>query len=180
MLLFLVCVTSLLLSADGSFRSPHITEHPHSMIVPRNEPLTLNCKADGIPEPEIIWFKDGKEVPTAPSSPKSHRVILPTGSLFFLRVIQTKREQDGGIYWCEARNEVGQAKSRNATLDVAVMRDDFRMMPMSIKVAQGDMAVLKCAAPKANPEPIISWTKKRRLFGSSIFKTNPHVRFRKS
>ena len=89
------------------------------MILPRNEPLTLNCKADGIPEPEIIWFKDGKEVPTAPSSPKSHRVILPTGSLFFLRVIQTKREQDGGVYWCEARNEVGQARSRNATLDVA-------------------------------------------------------------
>ena len=39
------------------------------------------------------------------------------------------------------------------------MRDDFRMMPMSIKVAQGDMAVLKCAAPKANPEPVISWMK---------------------
>merc|ERR550519_772441 len=129
------------------------------MTVPKNEPLTLNCKADGIPEPEIKWYKDGILVPTAPKNPKSHRVILPTGSLFFLRVIQNKKDQDGGVYWCEARNEVGQARSRNATLDVAVMRDDFRMMPMSIKVAQGDMAVLKCAAPKANPEPVITWLK---------------------
>ena len=79
----------------GQFRSPHITEHPTSMHVPKNEPLTLNCKAEGIPEPEIKWYKNGKLVPTAPSSPKSHRVILPAGSLFFLRVIQSKKEHDG-------------------------------------------------------------------------------------
>ena len=103
----------------GQFRSPHITEHPTSMHVPKNEPLTLNCKAEGIPEPEIKWYKDGKPVPTAPTSPKSHRVILPAGSLFFLRVIQSKKEQDGGIYWCEATNKIGTARSRNATLEVA-------------------------------------------------------------
>ena len=104
---------------SGQFRSPHITEHPTSMTVPKNEPLTLNCKADGIPEPEIKWFKNGLEVPTAPSNPESHRVILPTGSLFFLRVIQNKKEHDGGTYWCEATNKVGTARSRNATLEVA-------------------------------------------------------------
>ena len=39
-----------------------------------------------------IRYKDGYEVLTAPSNPKSHRVILPTGSLFFLRVMQNKKE----------------------------------------------------------------------------------------
>ena len=68
---------------------------------------------------EIKWYKDGKPVPTAPTSPKSHRVILPAGSLFFLRVIQSKKEHDGGIYWCEATNKIGTARSRNATLEVA-------------------------------------------------------------
>ena len=89
------------------------------MHVPKNEPLTLNCKAEGIPEPEIRWYKDGRLVPTAPNSPKSHRVILPAGSLFFLRVIQSKKEHDGGVYWCEAKNKVGTVRSRNATLEVA-------------------------------------------------------------
>lgn len=126
----------------GQSRSPHITEHPTSMTVPKNEPLTLNCKADGIPgksqfknnlasngrtlflivlilEPEIKWYKDGVFVPTAPTNPKSHRVILPTGSLFFLRVAQSKKDNDGGVYYCEATNAVGSARSRNATLDVA-------------------------------------------------------------
>jgi len=143
----------------GQERSPHITEHPHSQIVPKNEPLTLNCMADGYPEPKYTWYKDGEIVLTAPSSPKSHRVILPTGSLFFLNVRQNKKEQDSGIYWCEAANSVGKARSRNATLEVAVMQEDFRMMPMSTKVAQGDTAVLKCLAPKAYPEPTTTWIK---------------------
>ena len=94
--------------------------------------------ADGYPEPKYTWYKDGEIVLTAPSSPKSHRVILPTGSLFFLNVRQNKKEQvfffylgkinlesfvwvlqDSGIYWCEAANSVGKARSRNATLEVA-------------------------------------------------------------
>ena len=65
--------------------------------MPKNEPLTLNCKADGFPEPRYTWYKDGRVVATAPSSPKSHRVILPTGSLFFLNVRQNKKEQVN--YW---------------------------------------------------------------------------------
>ena len=78
---------------SGQDRPPHITEHPQSQIVPKNEPLTLNCKADGVPEPQYSWYKDGRLVATAPSTPKSHRVILPTGSLFFLNVRQNKKEQ---------------------------------------------------------------------------------------
>ena len=55
--------------------------------------------ADGYPEPEYTWYKDGEIVLTAPSSPKSHRVILPTGSLFFLNVRQNKKEQVLSFDW---------------------------------------------------------------------------------
>lgn len=98
---------------------PVILEHPLDMTVARNEPVTLSCKASGSPRPEIDWFKDGSRVKTAPNDPQSHRIKLPDGSLFFLRAMQSKKEQDAGTYWCVASNVMGVARSNNATLEIA-------------------------------------------------------------
>ena len=98
---------------------PKITEDPLNMTVARNEPVTLSCKAAGTPEPEIEWYKDGSLVRTAPTDPQSHRILLPDGSLFFLRAMQSKKEQDSGTYWCVASNSNGVARSQNATLEIA-------------------------------------------------------------
>ncbi|KAK8373029.1 hypothetical protein O3P69_012416 [Scylla paramamosain] len=102
-----------------SFRSPRITEHPTDITVPKSEPATLNCKAEGKPQPVIRWFKDGQVVRTSPGDPKSQRVLLPTGSLFFLRVVHGRKEDDAGVYWCQASNQVGVVRSNNATLEIA-------------------------------------------------------------
>lgn len=57
-------------------------EHPADAVAAREEPLTLNCKAAGRPPPEIKWYHNG-----APLVPSERRVILPEGSLFFLRLV---------------------------------------------------------------------------------------------
>lgn len=78
---------------------PRITEHPLDVMVPRHEPTTLNCKAEGSPTPEIQWYKDG-ELLTLESG--SHRMALPAGGLFFLRV--SKRYIENTIIICWPRN----------------------------------------------------------------------------
>ena len=99
---------------------PRILEHPSDLIVSKGEPATLNCKADGRPTPTVEWYKDGERVETDREDPRSHRMLLPSGSLFFLRIVHGRRSKpDEGVYVCVARNYLGEGVSRNASLEVA-------------------------------------------------------------
>ena len=108
-------------------RAPRITEHPSDVTVAKNDPATLSCAADGQPPPIIEWYRDGELIAMGSSvsgsqpsdSYKGHRMLLPGGSLFFLKVVHSRKENDGGTYWCVARNAAGMARSKNATLTVA-------------------------------------------------------------
>uniref|UniRef100_A0A8K9XD85 Roundabout, axon guidance receptor, homolog 3 (Drosophila) n=1 Tax=Oncorhynchus mykiss TaxID=8022 RepID=A0A8K9XD85_ONCMY len=137
---------------------PRIVEHPSDLIVSKGEPATLNCKAEGRPSPMVEWYKDGERVETDREDPRSHRMLLPSGSLFFLRIVHGRRSKpDEGVYVCVARNYLGEAVSRNASLEVAILRDDFRQTPSDVVVAAGEPAVMECIPPRGHPEPTISW-----------------------
>uniref|UniRef100_A0A8D0EQX5 Roundabout guidance receptor 1 n=1 Tax=Strix occidentalis caurina TaxID=311401 RepID=A0A8D0EQX5_STROC len=139
---------------------PRIVEHPSDLIVSKGEPATLNCKAEGRPIPTIEWYKGGERVETDKDDPRSHRMLLPSGSLFFLRIVHGRKSRpDEGVYVCVARNYLGEAVSHNASLEVAILRDDFRQNPSDVMVAVGEPAVMECQPPRGHPEPTISWKK---------------------
>lgn len=99
---------------------PRIVEQPPDLLVSRGEPATLPCRAEGRPRPNIEWYKNGARVATAREDPRAHRLLLPSGALFFPRIVHGRRARpDEGIYTCVARNYLGVAASRNASLEVA-------------------------------------------------------------
>lgn len=133
-------MTSCLLFLPGSrLRQedfpPRIVEHPSDLIVSKGEPATLNCKAEGRPTPTVEWYKDGERVETDRDNPRSQRMLLPSGSLFFLRIVHGRRSKpDDGAYVCVARNYLGEAVSRNASLQVACksfLSSSFRLFSCS-------------------------------------------------
>ncbi|KAK7882046.1 hypothetical protein WMY93_028220 [Mugilogobius chulae] len=166
-LAFVLVAGLLCLQADGSRMRqedypPRIMEHPSDLIVSKGEPATLNCKAEGRPTPTVEWYKDGERVETDKDDQRSHRMLLQGGSLFFLRIVHGRRSKpDEGSYVCVARNYLGEAVSRNASLEVALLRDDFRQNPVDAVVAAGEPAILECVPPRGHPEPTVYWRKTR-------------------
>ncbi|XP_069980591.1 protein sax-3 [Penaeus vannamei] len=151
--LLLICLLGVAI-AEGS--PPVIKEHPSSVVARRNDPATLNCAASGATR--IRWYRDGEKVTTAEEDPRSHRVLLPSGSLFFLRVATSKRDSDAGTYWCVASNSHGATRSHNATLTVATLAYDFQSQADPVVRARvGESVVLPCRPPKGSPPPEVTW-----------------------
>lgn len=72
------------------------------------------------------------------------------------------KEADSGTYYCVARNKYGETRSREASLKIAMLRDDFRTRPRNVQSVIGGRAVLECSPPKGFPEPVVSWKKDER------------------
>ena len=80
---------------------------PRQVIVPSTSKFNLTCQASGIPLPAITWFKNGSRLLHPPISTVQGHSLLRFESI---------KEEDRGVYWCEASNFVGWKRSSLATL----------------------------------------------------------------
>lgn len=72
---------------------PQVQPGPHVLKALLGEALDLNCVAQGRPEPQLLWSKDGAALPRAG----------PAGSVHFEAV----QISDAGMYRCEATSSAG-------------------------------------------------------------------------
>ncbi|XP_053187787.1 roundabout homolog 1 [Scomber japonicus] len=134
---------------------PRIVHHPSDVVVKVGNPATLSCRVEGNPKPTIEWLHNGLPLDT-----DSHLLLLSEGSLFFLSVGGSRRGQtQEGVYVCVAKNSAGTATSRNASLYIAVLQEEFSVQPSDVEVADGEVAVINCGPPMGHPEPNILWKK---------------------
>ncbi|XP_078326437.1 roundabout homolog 2-like isoform X8 [Crassostrea virginica] len=146
---------------------PKILEHPQDGYLARDNPATLSCQADGNPRPTITWYHDGRQVKTMEDDPYSQKMLIEGGKLFFLRVVHQKDKSDAGVYYCNATNRLGSAISNNATLKIAVLRDEFLESPSNRSVSIGDKAKFTCRPPRGEPTPKVLWMKGRKFLTDS-------------
>ena len=91
---------------------PRITEDlPRTLAVVTGESWTLRCRVSGKPTPQIIWFKDRREIIDS----TKYRMTYD-GTVASLHIHDTV-ERDMGRYTCEAVNSLGSA-STQTTLSV--------------------------------------------------------------
>ncbi|KAM6969949.1 roundabout homolog 4 [Aplochiton taeniatus] len=139
---------------------PRIVHHPSDVVVKVGSPATLSCRAEGNPEPAIEWLRNGQPLEMDKLDSQSRPIVLSEGSLFFLSVVPGRRSQSHeGVYACVARNSMGKATSRNASLYIAALREEFRVQPTDVEVAVGEVAVMNCSPPVGHPEPNVTWRK---------------------
>uniref|UniRef100_A0A674IMN9 Hemicentin-1 n=1 Tax=Terrapene triunguis TaxID=2587831 RepID=A0A674IMN9_9SAUR len=125
-------------------------------------PVTLPCKASGVPKPSIVWSKKGELIP-----PRNMK--FSAGSDGSLYVVSPGGEETGE-YMCTATNAAGYA-TRKVQLTVYVKPRVSRPgnqqggtydKPIEISVTAGEDVTLPCEV-KSLPPPIITWAKEMQL-----------------
>lgn len=65
-----------------------------------SQPVSLECVADGQPQPEVTWYKDRR-----PVNDGAHMRVFANGTL----AISSTQRSDAGLYTCTAKNLAGRA-----------------------------------------------------------------------
>ena len=66
-------------------------------------PVTLHCKARGIPEPVVTWFKDSMALKGPEGVGESYTIVEMT-------------PDHRGVYHCQAKNDKGAVNSASASV----------------------------------------------------------------
>ncbi|XP_067662288.1 hemicentin-1-like isoform X1 [Haliotis asinina] len=123
-----------------------------------DQSVTLECPADGIPPPEIRWFRSGELIPQY-GIPNIR--ILDNGRKLYIISAQLL---DFGAYSCQAINTAGEASLR---FEVSVMvPPEIAYGATQIAAEVNTPTVLQCET-SGQPQPNITWTKDGSSFPST-------------
>lgn len=91
---------------DSASSAPTFTTGLKNLNIGDGERLTLQCQVAGDPEPQVVWYKDGKKLESNDFVDLKYKYGLAT-----LKIEEVYPE-DAGEYKCVAKNYVNQAETQ--------------------------------------------------------------------
>ncbi|ESO94460.1 hypothetical protein LOTGIDRAFT_161152 [Lottia gigantea] len=126
---------------------------PRDVDVTFGNTAYFTCRAEGSPDPQIVWLHNENEIDVNHNGRYS---MLKDGTL----MIQDTQGSDQGVYECVARNIAGEARANKVELRYfgEPERPRFTVEPRDRTVGTGESVTFLCEA-SGNPKPDISWSK---------------------
>ncbi|KAM9401532.1 neuronal cell adhesion molecule a isoform 17-T18 [Salvelinus alpinus] len=108
--------------------------------------LELECIAEGLPTPEVSWYKESGELPSSRMSFHNFQKTLKIADVM---------EADAGDYRCTAKNSLGSA---HHIIKVNVKAAPFWISaPRNLILAPKETGILTCRV-SGDPKPQIAWS----------------------
>lgn len=110
-----VALIAVALAADDTSGPVFSIEPPNRVDFSNTTGAVVECRAQGIPAPDIIWVRsDGTAVGDVPGL----RQVLANGNLVFppFRAEDYRQEVHAQVYVCLAKNTVGTVHSRDVNV----------------------------------------------------------------
>ncbi len=132
LLVFIISLASLRAEAP-----PRIEQNPASVLVVNiSDPVTLECRVSGNPQPLVTWFKNDIMLDVAG---KNEYTLLRNSDLFIVSAkVGRGDKSDSGDYYCKAKSNLGEVESSKISLLVTYLKDDFREIPKSRQINSGN------------------------------------------
>ena len=89
---------------------PTFSIHPEDISVEEGSTATFECAATGFPRPKITWLKNSTLLPNL--------TLIEKGSISYLVLRSVTKEQNYGMYRCDATNLAGRTPSKTGMLTV--------------------------------------------------------------
>ncbi|XP_061672486.1 hemicentin-1 [Syngnathoides biaculeatus] len=126
------------------------SSEPREVQAVQDSAMTLECRADGNPPPQITWLKNGHPLLLSP-----HTRLISGDSVLRISPVQLS---DAGVYTCIARSRAGLAEL-SYDVQVQVPPGVAHVEPAEpVTVIKGSLVTLTCEA-RGVPPPTLTWMK---------------------
>uniref|UniRef100_A0A336LRZ8 CSON014789 protein n=1 Tax=Culicoides sonorensis TaxID=179676 RepID=A0A336LRZ8_CULSO len=138
-------------------KAPKIITPLRAQIVKTGSTLVFDCKYEGLPQPTVKWFKNGKEIKVE----EEEEVTIITEEYRSRLEIRNVNRKRTGKYEIVATNKAGEAKSSGSVV-VSDTKDEQVKAPRFIKpltpkiVAEGEVVILE-ATVESHPTSSFQW-----------------------